>query len=1687
MLTVAGPATLDTLTLSGGTSVLNGSTTIDELEQTGGVLTGSGTVTVSSLHWTGGTESGIGTTTVSGSGLGLRIDGTAVKTITHRDLVSNGPAGLWQSGTINLTDGGRIVNNGTLHVQAGEAGYALTSSDHSGALVDVGRLDIDAGITVSASLQTEQGSQVELADGTELDLHEADVSGAVTLGADARLQFLGTADEPAAFDAHSTLSGAAQSVVRLVGAGAVTFGGQSWEAAVTEIRNGTLTFDGNASMAELDQTGGTFDANGNLAVGYFHWTGGTEAGTGTTTLTAAGIGLQIDGGGVKTLNGRELVSQDAGASWTGGGDIRLQNHAVLSNTSGTFVAAPSGGAAITSDGTATLDVEGGRMEVGNGFELGAQLRSAANGVVEIAGAEVLQLEGGALVHGGFTLGDLSVLSVLGSTSTFNTDASIQGPGSSTFVSSGELEMSGDYVVGETHVLGGHLTFDSPGLATMSRLGVAGGSVSFDSRLGAGYAGTVRNAGGSITVDGTTLHMGAGHGDGTYVQTAGSTSLIGTSSRLEIADAPAGLVDLQGGIFFGNGTIAGLVKNGATLGPGDGLGTLTITGDYRQTASGTLVTEVGSANQFDQLHVSGTATLDGMLRVAAPRGFTPPADGLALITASRRLGAFTTFQATSTYDIEYRPDAVLLVPVQSCHQAPSHRNTGVASPNIAQPPAGATFGDAVKLSGLQDEGYLSLFPHAARSGDATYVSWLEEGPGIAVQKISDDGTISAARYMSDPGGLGLILEWTWQIAASGPYVYVTWEELTQPPDCGSNQWEVWFAASSDGGQTFSAGRPISAGDDGTENSTPRIAASGRHVSLTWFHWRGFKLEYAGSNDAGAPGTFHRQTLSGQGSTGYGDYDVAASEGNVYVAWSGRTGIGTETGVQVAVSTDPDARDQGAGFTRSILESGDGDLAQVAAAGDDAYVVWNEHTEQDYTRTLQLAASTNDGASFAIQTLATGVQSWGYDIAADGSTVAVAVPSKTQITLERSTDHGGSFSSSFVSPVNEGHGVSLALSGSNVDVAWNDTGRNRAQSLFVAASRDGGGSFEVQNPTYEGGLGSAIIPVVTALRDSLTMAWMDWPTSSRGPEPDSIDVWERQANSADPDLSVTSVTAVQAPDDPAKLVSGKPTVVKAVIRSTMPRRFPVSVRLTYGNGGERTEQILIHPGVNELVLPEGGAPMVPGQGTFPVAVEVDPDNQIAEVDEDNNRLEQSYDVVTTKPLKILYVPLVVDATGEAPPTCGQVAALRSGSDDYLRAAFPIDPGALTSHSNCAAPIHVDLPPSGHLIDGGIPGTGQVLHELDQLGALDGYDETVGIVRPGWFHDLVVKQDGSRSGAIAEAPLGSDDARAAIVEAEAIGGHALAHEWAHNEGWVDSGNPLEDPNHPHHLLEVPAPGYWVGHHAGIPDSTIDFMYFQEVGSGENPTARWISNPTWEYLLSKFETDGGGTHRAATDSSLLAVSGTVSQSGDVSLDPWYRLEGTPSGGSTTGAYSLRFYDGTTLLGETPFDVSFERPPEADGGQTDTASFSLRVPDHPNATRITIEHGGTVLAERQVSAHAPAVTVTSPNGGERFDFGGNFDISWTASDADSDSLAYRVELSRDGGTSWLPLGTTTATFDDDNVDVAINGVWVCRASSIGADRGGVDMAARRVVIDVDLHGTLSWAAGAGRIDPRDPRACSTS
>ena len=49
-------------------------------------------------------------------------------------------------------------------------------------------------------------------------------------------------------------------------------------------------------------------------------------------------------------------------------------------------------------------------------------------------------------------------------------------------------------------------------------------------------------------------------------------------------------------------------------------------------------------------------------------------------------------------------------------------------------------------------------------------------------------------------------------------------------------------------------------------------------------------------------------------------------------------------------------------------------------------------------------------------------------------------------------------------------------------------------------------------------------------------------------------------------------------------------------------------------------------------------------------------------------------------------------------------------------------------------------------------------------------------------------------------------------------------------------------------------------------------------------------------------------------------------------------------------------------------------------------------------------------------------------------------------------------------VGTTDARFAPDTLDVAVNGVWVCKGGAAAEDRSAVDLAGRAVTITVDLH-----------------------
>jgi len=104
--------------------------------------------------------------------------------------------------------------------------------------------------------------------------------------------------------------------------------------------------------------------------------------------------------------------------------------------------------------------------------------------------------------------------------------------------------------------------------------------------------------------------------------------------------------------------------------------------------------------------------------------------------------------------------------------------------------------------------------------------------------------------------------------------------------------------------------------------------------------------------------------------------------------------------------------------------------------------------------------------------------------------------------------------------------------------------------------------------------------------------------------------------------------------------------------------------------------------------------------------------------------------------------------------------------------------------------------------------------------------------------------------------------------------------------------------------------------------------------------------------------------------------------------------------------------------------------GRMALLSFVTALPFNPQAAALQVREGEQVLTERQVSAHAPEVTVLSPNGGEVL--AAPLEIRWEAADADGDPLDYTVQYSADGGQTWqaIALGLRDPVLRLESLDV---------------------------------------------------------
>jgi hypothetical protein len=180
-------------------------------------------------------------------------------------------------------------------------------------------------------------------------------------------------------------------------------------------------------------------------------------------------------------------------------------------------------------------------------------------------------------------------------------------------------------------------------------------------------GTFTQNDGDVTVDaGATITV-----TGDYTQSAGTVTDIGSLTvggqylvKGGTFSLVAGYIQAKGGVqlaygaeLSGSGIIAGGFSNAGTIDVGGigATGTLNISGDYTQLASGVLNVEIlnNSAGNYDVLAVSGLATLDGTLNVNLLAGYQiNPGEVYSVLTYSARSGAFAYINYPSYFDPRY---------------------------------------------------------------------------------------------------------------------------------------------------------------------------------------------------------------------------------------------------------------------------------------------------------------------------------------------------------------------------------------------------------------------------------------------------------------------------------------------------------------------------------------------------------------------------------------------------------------------------------------------------------------------------------------------------------------------------------------------------------------------------------------------------------------------------------------------------------------------------------------------------------------------------------------------------------------------------------------------------------------------------------------------------------------------------
>ncbi|MCR6712939.1 MAG: hypothetical protein NVV57_09725 [Demequina sp.] len=528
---------------------------------------------------------------------------------------------------------------------------------------------------------------------------------------------------------------------------------------------------------------------------------------------------------------------------------------------------------------------------------------------------------------------------------------------------------------------------------------------------------------------------------------------------------------------------------------------------------------------------------------------------------------------------------------------------------------------------------------------------------------------------------------------------------------------------------------------------------------------------------------------------------------------------------------------------------------------------------------------------------------------------------------------------------------------------------------------------------------------------------------------------------PNATVNAVSVVQASDDASRLVTNRKTAVHATLSlaGAGARATAVTTTVTaHGDLGDTqvfgptTEQVLLQPGVNDVLLPVDEVLEAPPGATLVATVKVDDPPGAAEGDDVDNELSTSTGAfaptIDTRPLKVVFIPLDF---GSATVTCGDIATQANIWVAWAQQLLPVPDSGVQANLSCT--------PELLATSASADGVAQALGELDLLARESGVDSVVGIAPHGWLGNALGDSSVARA---------SVTGRSIIIDSGAPQA-TLAHELGHNLGLEHSELP-------------PATGAWVSRNRIMHGP--DFMSAVTDGT----TQEWVSGETWD-LLTGAIAEGSAPQQPEPGGSAFWVRGVMPLSGDsLSLDPFIddgNIPSPPPDGSDVSRLVVVPLAGDGTPSGAAVQVGLTRDESLGGDEGATLRFAQKVVAPAGTVKFRFIVDGTTVAERTLGS-APTISLTSPTAGTSLSRADTIHVAWTVSDPDTsdDVPAPIVNLlvSDDGGATWRPLASG---FTGSSADVAVP-----------RDLGGDAIVVRAVASD-GVH--LRWAdSGTFSIDP---------